>query len=138
MFLFSCFCYFGLSQSSIQIPNTNHYVSFIISMVIELPGALLSQLLLSRMKRRTLLGGSFVLTSISIIATIFMTETYSWAVQFCFMVGKGAISIVFTIIYLYTSEQFPTNIRRIGSMAAPFVVILVKSGVLKKTMVKWI
>lgn len=133
-----CFNYFGLSQSSIQIPNTNHYVAFIISMAIEIPAALLAQQLLNRMKRRTLLGGLFILTGISIISTAFIPNTYSWTVQFCFMAGKFAVSMVFAIIYLYTVEQTPTNIRntilntcsmigRIGSMVAPFVVILVRS-----------
>lgn len=112
-------------------------------MVIELPAAFLSQILLNRMKRRTLLGGSFILTSISITSTLFIPETYTMTVQFCFLVGKGSISIVFTIIYLFTAEQFHTNIRntimntcsmigRIGSMLAPFVVIMVNLLTLEK------
>lgn len=107
-------------------------------MVIEIPSALLSQFLLTRMKRRTLLGGSFILTSIATISTIFIPATYSWVVQFSFFVGKFSISVVFAVIYLYSCEQFPTNIRntimntcsmigRIGSVLAPFVVVLVRS-----------
>lgn len=132
-----CFCYYGLTQSAIQIPNTNHYVSFIISLAIEIPCVILSQPLLSRMKRRTLMGGSFILVAISIFATPFIPETYPWAMLLCALVSKASITIAFAVIYLWTVESWHTNVRntitntcsmigRIGSMVAPFVVLLVR------------
>lgn len=132
------FCYYGLTQSAIQIPNTNHYISFIISMAIEIPCALLSQPLLSRIKRRPLMGGSYILMAISIILTPFIPETHSWAMLLCSLVSKAAVTVAFIVIYLYTIETWPTNIRstitntcsmigRIGSMIAPFAVLLVRS-----------
>lgn len=138
-----CFIYYGLSQSAMQIPNTNHYISFIISMAIEIPCALLAQPLLSQMKRRTILGGSFILTGISIIVTPFIPETHPMAMVLCALVGKASVTIAFTIIYLYTCEMWPTNIRntitntcsmigRIGSMIAPFAVLLVRSSIYSK------
>lgn len=130
-----CFSYFGLNQSSMQIPNTNHYVSFIISMAIEIPCVLLTQPLLQRCYRRTLLGVSLILTAISVISSPFIPDTCTWAVLCCFLVGKASIYMAFNVIYLFTFEQTPTNIRntimntcsmigRMGSMAAPFVVLV--------------
>lgn len=130
------FSYYGLSQSSTQIAGANPYISFIVVMSIEIPGNLLAQFLLNRMKRRILLFGAFILAAMSIVATQFIAKEYSWLVLLCFVIGKGSITIAFTTLSLYTAEQWPTNIRntimntcsmigRIGSMVAPFAAILV-------------
>lgn len=53
-----------------------------------------------------------------------------------FMIGKFAITISFAVIYVYTAELFPTNVRhsllgycsmfgRVGSMLAPQTPLLV-------------
>lgn len=132
MFIFlkvaCCFIYHGLSQSSIQIPNTNRYISFIISMAIEIPCALLSQPLLNKMKRRTLLGGSFILVPISMIATAFIPETYSAVILLCSLVGKASITIAFIVIYLYTCEQWPTNVRNTITNTCSMIGRLYKSS----------
>ena len=55
-----------------------------------------------------------------------------------FMIGKFAITISFAVIYVYTAELFPTNVRhsllgycsmfgRIGSMLAPQTPLLVST-----------
>lgn len=130
-----CFSYYGLSQSSIQITGANRYISFIIVTGIEIPSGLLSQPLLNVMKRRILLCCTFLLAAVSIIATTFIPESYSWAVLLCFVVGKGSINLAFVTMYMYTSEQFSTDIRntilntcsmvgRVGSIVAPWVVLV--------------
>lgn len=128
--------YYGLSQLSTQIAGADRYVSFILVMLIELPANVLGQFLLDHWKRKALLFTMYVMGAVSIIATSLIPKEHSWAVLLCFIVGKGAVSIAFTSIYLFVAEQFPTSIRntimntcsmigRIGSMLAPFVVILV-------------
>lgn len=128
--------YYGLSQLSTQI-GSNRYVSFIIVMAIEIPANILGQILMDRCKRKTLQFTLYILGSVSMIATSLIPNEYSWAVLLCFVVGKGAVSIAFTHIYLFVAEQFPTSIRntvmnicsmigRIGSMVAPFIVVLVR------------
>lgn len=73
------------------------------------------------------MGGTFILTAASSFATSFIPADYSWATLLSFVVGRGAITIAFVVIYLYTIEQWPTPIRntmtntcsmigRIGSM----------------------
>jgi hypothetical protein len=55
-----------------------------------------------------------------------------------FLMGKFAITISFTVVYVYTTEMFPTEIRhsllgvcamvgRIGSMIAPQTPLLVSN-----------
>lgn len=138
------FSYYGLSQSSTQIAGANPYVSFVVVMSIEIPGNLLAQLLLNRMKRRILLFVAFILAALSIIATQFIPKEYSWLVLLCFVIGKGAITVAFTTLSLYTAEQWPTNIRntimntcsmigRTGSMLAPFAAILVNWNIQSST-----
>lgn len=130
------FCYYGLGQSSTQIAGANRYVSFIIVMGIEIPGNILAQIFLDRMKRKVLLFSMYILSAISVIATSTIPKDYSWAILLCFVVGKGATTIAFTGLYMFVAEQWPTSIRntimntcsmigRIGSMVAPMVVILV-------------
>lgn len=131
------FSYYGLGQSSTQIAGTNRYLSFIAVMAIEMPANFLAQILLDRMKRKVVLCFMYVLTAISVIATSTIPNEYSWAVLICFVIGKAAITIAFTSLYMHIAEQWPTSIRncsmnicsmvgRVGSMIAPFVVILVR------------
>lgn len=131
------FCYYGLGQSSTQIAGANRYISFIIVMGIEIPANILTQILLDRMNRKVLLCFMYILAAISVIATSTIPKEYSWAVLFCFVVGKASVTIAFTSLYMHTAEQWPTSIRnsimntcsmigRVGSMIAPFVVVLVR------------
>lgn len=131
------FSYYGISLSSTQIPGTDRYVSFIIVGAIEFPSDLLAQPLFNRFKRRILLSIAFTVTAISIIITPFIPKESAWVVLLLFVVGKAAISFAFSGIYMYTAEQWPTNIRntimntcsmigRVGSMISPFAVILVR------------
>lgn len=117
--------------------NLLKFINILTSLYIsEIPGNLLAQLLLNRMKRRILLFVAFILAALSIIATQFIPKEYSWLVLLCFVIGKGSITIAFTTLSLYTAEQWPTSIRntimntcsmigRTGSMLAPFAAILV-------------
>lgn len=136
----SSFTFYGLSQSSTQIPGADRYISFIIVMAIEIPSKLLTQPLLHHCKRKSILFVSFTMAAIAIFATSLIPTEHSWAVLLCFVVGKGAISFAFTSMYVYTTELWPTSIRltimntssmfgRFGSMIAPFVVIVVSTFV---------
>lgn len=96
------FCYFGLGQSSTNIAGANRYISFIIVMGIEIPANILVQVLLEtfQMRRKVVLFTMYVLAAISVIATSTIPKEYSWAVLLCFVVGKGAVTIAFTGLYM--------------------------------------
>lgn len=131
-----CFCYYGLSLSAISIPGGNRYTSFISIVIFEIPGILIAIPLLKRMKRRYLMFGLLFVTAISTVVTPFIPEDKSLIILPLFMVGKASITCAINSIYVFTAEQWPTNIRttimnscsmigRIGSMVAPMTAVLV-------------
>lgn len=135
-FVASCFCYYGLSLSALNIPGMNRYTSFILVVAFEIPGIFIAIPLLKRMKRRTLMFIMFLLTAFSTMVTPFIPEDMSILVLFSFMLAKTAISCTFNVVYVFTAEMWPTNIRttvmnicsmigRVGSMVAPITAILV-------------
>lgn len=130
------FSYYGLSLSSTQIPGANRYISFILIVAIEVPAILITEPLLKRLKRKVLLIVSLLISSISIIVTPFLPDENATTVLICWLMGKAGITIAFTVVYIFTCEQWPTNLRntimntcsmvgRIGSMMAPMMAILV-------------
>lgn len=131
-----CFCYYGLSLIATHVPGENRYMSFIFVAAIEIPGLLISMPLLSRMRRRILLFGALSLTALSTLATAWIPKQNSTIVLILFMLGKMAITCAFNSLYIFTAEQWPTNVRatitnccsmigRLGSMIAPMTAILV-------------
>lgn len=127
----------GLYQYSIQIPNVDRYVSYLIMISADIPGTILVQLLLNRIKRKTLLFSAHLLTGIVIVVTSFIPKEYPWIVISCFVIAKSLLHLATVVMNQFTTEQFPTNIRttvlniastcaQVGSMFAPFIVILVR------------
>lgn len=133
-----CFCYYGLSLIITHIPAQNRYVSYIIVQAVEIPGALLPVLLLNRLGRRKLMCMSLVLAGISSIITPWIPNDQSLIVLLLFMVGKAATSFAFNILYIFTAELWPTNLRttimnlcsmtgRLGATFAPLTTLLVRN-----------
>lgn len=130
------FCYYGLSMVATHVPGENRYISFIFVVAIEIPGLLISLILLNRIDRKQLLFGSLFLTAISTISTSWIPVEYSTVILIFFMLGKASITAAFNVLYIFTAEQWPTNIRatimnscsmigRTGAMVAPLTAILV-------------
>lgn len=131
-----CFNYYGLSLISTHVSDGNRYVSFIFVTAVEIPGILIALPLLNRTKRRKLMFTTLALGAISIIVTPWIPESKSTIVLIFFMIGKASITCAFTVLYIFTAEQWPTNLRttimnlcsmigRIGAMVAPLTAILV-------------
>lgn len=132
-----CFNYYGISLLATQIPGANRYVSFITVVAVEIPSILIALPLINRMKRRVLLFSTLTITAVSITATSLIPDGHSTATLLVSMVGKASMTFSFGLLYIFTAEQWPTNLRttimnscsmigRIGSMIAPVVVILVR------------
>lgn len=134
----SCFSYYGLSLISTHVPGGNRYVSFIFVTAIEIPGILIALPLLTRMNRRKLMFIAYSLCATSIMVTSCIPEANSTIILILFMIGKASITCAFTVLYIFTAEQWPTNLRttimnlasmigRIGAMLAPLTIILVRT-----------
>ncbi|KAI3381222.1 hypothetical protein SNEBB_002699 [Seison nebaliae] len=111
----------------------NIYLNFTISAIMEIISLSITHVLLDRLGRKRLLSAFLMLAGVSCMSTIFFNNNI--AVIVCAMIGKFAASSSYGIIYLYSSELFPTHVRnsamglcsmmaRIGSMLAPQFVIL--------------
>lgn len=103
---------------------------------VEIPGALLPGLLLNRFGRRKLMFVSLTLSGISAMITPWIPTDHSIFVLLLSMVGKSSITFALNILYIFTAELWPTNIRttimslcsmtgRIGAIFAPLTALLV-------------
>lgn len=101
-FVSSSFCYYGMNFSSLNIPGVNKYISFILTVAIEIPAIFLAVPLLKFMKRRTLMFLSLFLTSLLTIVTPLLPHQNSIIVLISFMLAKTSISFTYNMVYVYT------------------------------------
>lgn len=129
--------YYGLSLNAVTLAG-NKFLNFMLVCTAEIPGYVVTNLLSGRIGRKWTLSLSLFVCGVSCIATPFIPENSSSTVQLSlFFIGKAAITVSFTALYVFTSEMFPTSVRnslvlicsmvgRIGSMAAPQTPLLVR------------
>lgn len=138
-----CYCffvndlvYFGLSVHSVTLGG-NKYTNFILIGLSEIPAVLSSYILMDKLGRKWSIFVSMMLSGGACILTeILPDDATTWRLVL-FILGKGGISVSITVLYVYCSELFPTNVRqtllsvgctfgRLGSMSAPQTPLLVK------------
>lgn len=128
--------YFGLSLHSVLLGG-DKYINFMLVAAIEIPGIFLPVVTMDRFGRRYSMCGCLLATGAAILGTLFIHENQRILHLALFLVGKLAITASFQIIYFYTAELFPTNVRntmlsfcsmfgRFGSMIAPMTMYLSK------------
>ncbi|XP_059622392.1 organic cation transporter protein-like [Phlebotomus argentipes] len=131
-----CFVFYGMSMNSVTVAG-DKYINFIMTCLIEIPGAALCCLLMDRIGRRPILCISLILSGLACIGFIFLSGAPEWTNLTVFLFGKLNISMSFIAIYVYTAELFPTELRhtllaacsmfgRLGSIVAPFTPLLGK------------
>ncbi|XP_052749979.1 organic cation transporter protein-like isoform X2 [Galleria mellonella] len=129
------FVYYGLSINSTALVGTNMYLNFILTCAIEIPGFFTAVLILDRVGRKITLSSGFFLSAAFNIAFVFVSSDLTTVRLVLFLLGKFGISIVFTSLYLFTSELYPTQYRhtllafssmigRLGSITAPLTPLL--------------
>ncbi|XP_059216864.1 organic cation transporter protein isoform X2 [Stomoxys calcitrans] len=135
------FCWFthtlvalGLSLNSVNLGG-NKYNNFMLNGLVQVPGLILPLFIMNSLGRRTSLCGSMLVCALCMGATILFGK-YGYATELIlFLIGKFAITCSFQVLYFFTSEIFPTNVRnsllslcsmigRIGSMIAPQTPLL--------------
>ncbi|CAN9501230.1 unnamed protein product [Ophioblennius macclurei] len=128
------FAYYGLAMD-LQKFGVSIYVMQIIFGAVDFPAKALALGMLTYLGRRTTQASCLFLSAIIIFANIFVpTEMQTLRTVFACL-GKAFTSASFTTVYLFTGELYPTVIRqtgmgfvstmaRVGSMAAPAILIL--------------
>uniref|UniRef100_A0A673BR48 Solute carrier family 22 member 6 n=1 Tax=Sphaeramia orbicularis TaxID=375764 RepID=A0A673BR48_9TELE len=111
------------------------YVMQLIFGAVDIPAKLLALGMLSFLGRRITQATCLFLSAVIIFANIFVPTEMQTLRTTLACLGKASTSSSFTTVYLYTGELYPTVIRqtgmgfvstmaRVGSMAAPAVLIL--------------
>lgn len=123
------FIYYGLSINSVSLSG-NMYLNYIATCAVEIPGYWTAVLVLDRVGRKVTLFSGFMLCAICCIAFAFTPNSMFGLSLFLYLTGKFCIAAVFTSLYLFTSELYPTRHRhsflgyssmmgRIGSVISP-------------------
>ncbi|XP_072172064.1 organic cation transporter protein-like [Diadema setosum] len=103
--------YHGLSLNSSNL-GVNIYLAFAVAGAVEIPAYLLAVPIINTVGRRPSLSGCMLLGGLACLCTSFISP--SVALSVVAMVGKFGISASYGIIYLYTAELYPTEIRSVG------------------------
>lgn len=124
-------CYFGLQMNANKIPG-DVYWNFIWLALAEVPALVLSRWLMDH----PLLGRkrAVILTYSGVAIFSFIAQSESLRLIFS-VLGKLCTSIIYTVIYVYLAEYYPTRTRgaafgvvnvaaRSGGILAPYTVEL--------------
>ncbi|KAI8122393.1 Solute carrier family 22 member 21 [Lucilia cuprina] len=135
------FCWFthtlvalGLSLNSVNLGG-NKYNNFMLNGLVQVPGLILPLFIMNTIGRRFSLFGSMLICALCMGAAILFGKNGDNIELILFLIGKFAITCSFQVLYFFTSEIFPTNVRnsllslcsmigRIGSMLAPQTPLL--------------
>jgi hypothetical protein len=123
--------YYGLSLGVGQL-GPNLYLTSLLSGLVEVPAYLLTNGLIDFFGRRNSLMLQLVLSGACCMAAAFSTSNTRTAVS---LTGKFGVAGAFNILFLFTTELFPTSVRtaalggcsqaaRLGSIVAPPVLAL--------------
>ncbi|KAJ9576876.1 hypothetical protein L9F63_006547, partial [Diploptera punctata] len=128
------FVFFGLSLNSVSVGG-NKYTNFIMVALIELPAYVIFYICMDRIGRKKTLCASLILSGISCMAFAFLPTDMNIVQLILFLMGKFGITISFAVVFVFTAELFPTELRhsmlatcsmlgRIGSVIAPQTPLL--------------
>ncbi|XP_066253734.1 organic cation transporter protein-like isoform X2 [Euwallacea similis] len=137
-----CFCwitctflFYGLTLNSVSLVAGNNYLDFILTSLVEVPAYFACNFVVEKYGRKKTLLFSYWLTGAACLAFIFIPTASRWGSLTIYLLGKFGATASFTILYVLTSEMFPTNLRhsfmgtcstfgRIGSMISPQTPLL--------------
>ncbi|ESP03406.1 hypothetical protein LOTGIDRAFT_171496 [Lottia gigantea] len=133
--------YYGLFLTSSSLAG-NLYLNFFLNALVEGPSALIYWFTIDRYGRKKTCMAFHAVAAIGMIgSTIFKFYDTPWSSALSTtlsIIGKFGISGSFNVIFMYTPEMIPTNVRnlcygtasaaaRIGGMIAPFSSLLAGS-----------
>ncbi|XP_069171247.1 organic cation transporter protein-like isoform X2 [Procambarus clarkii] len=142
--LVMCFVYLatslvfdGLNLSG-ELYSDNIFLYLILGGLMEIPGNSLTVPIINRYGRRGPLAACFVLCGVMVLALAFIPTGMWQLVLALAMLGKLFISTAFQIIYVYSNELFPTEVRvqgvetgsavgQLGAIVVPYISIYMMS-----------
>ena len=110
------FVYYGIMLSGSTLVS-DAYLNMFLSGLVELPSNVFTYMILSRAgRRRCLVWFHFVGATCLLSTSLIPKDTYpeDWPILVLVMLGKFCINSNYTMIYIYSSELFPTVARNIG------------------------
>lgn len=124
--------YYGILQFTGQ-SSKNFYMNIAISTTMQIASTFISQPFLKYVGRRFTLLLSNGLCAIAMGITLFLPKD-GQIVSYCNIIGLLSINMSWTVVYLYSTELFPTVVRsagtgmastisRVGGMLAPVIIM---------------
>ena len=80
---------------------------------VEVPGYTLSYVGMQRVGRRSVMAASLIVGGTAILVSP-VAVPGSWINIATFLVGKMGATCAFGVVYLWTSELYPTTLRTVG------------------------
>eukprot|EP00092_Neocalanus_flemingeri_P029516 GFUD01032052.1.p1 GENE.GFUD01032052.1~~GFUD01032052.1.p1 ORF type:complete len:317 (-),score=69.35 GFUD01032052.1:68-1018(-) len=133
--LVATMCYYGLTSAAATL-TPDLYVNFMLAIFVEIPAHFALLLVLDRLGRKPVLGLSQILAGVTCIgAGLITSESLRWLQITLALVGKFGATASFAVVFVYTAEMFPTEIRssavgasslcgRVGGILAPQIASL--------------
>jgi len=128
--------YYGLSLNVTNL-ETNLYMNVLLNAVAEMPAFTITAVLLDRFGRKPLTIGTMWFSGFFCLLGSFMGNIGVWKVikLVCGVLGIFGMAGTYNLLFIYTSELFPTVVRnaalgsatqaaQMGAILAPFVVVL--------------
>lgn len=106
----NAFVYYGLSLNSVTLAG-DKYINFILVCTAEIPGYIITIFVLNKFGRKYSLCGSMLICGIACLASEYIPVDQSSIRLLMFLIGKCAITVSFTVLYVFTTEMYPTNLR---------------------------
>ncbi|XP_046676522.1 carcinine transporter [Homalodisca vitripennis] len=105
--------YVGLSYYGPAL-GSDQYLSFLLSSLVEIPSYLACWVVMDRWGRRWPLSISMIVSGVCCIITVLLPPEAVTETLVLFLLSKFAISASFLIIYPFTGELYPTQLRGVG------------------------
>lgn len=129
------FIYYGMNIHAVALAGSK-YTNFILVNLVEVPAIFASYYLMERYGRQRILSAFLAINGAACLLSEFVvSDSHTNGRLVLYVVGKCGVTVSFTVLYVYTTELFPTAVRQtfmntcstvgaIGSMIAPLTPLL--------------
>ncbi len=108
------------------------FLNFVLAACGEIPAGVYLYVVLTRSRRLPNLAGSLWILGACCLTLAFLPKSYSTLVLMTYLLGKSSVGAAFQLVWLITSEIYPTNLRsqalgfcstcsRVFGLVCPFV-----------------